>query len=337
MQMKASHLSSQIIHAHMSDTPLSLNKFTQESELKIGFYNKNQKSIVTSIKDEINFSKNFYEKDRHLILVDKSAFGHLNVTYTVIKEQSFHNTIADIKKKIIIVLLLVYLLFTLIGYFLAKLFIKPIQMKRIQLDNFIKESTHELNTPISALLMSIKSQKEMNEKSYQRIQISAKRISDIYKDLTYLLLRNSDLDIKLAKDIIINKILKEQINHLFPLAQKKKIKIIENYHEDIIAKIDEESLIRLINNLLANAIKYNKLGGTITITTNKNILTIKDSGIGIAKEHQSEIYKRFYRATNTSGGFGLGLNIVYKICQTYDIDIKMESEYGEGTEFWLKF
>ena len=91
------------------------------------------------------------------------------------------------------------------------------------------------------------------------------------------------------------------------------------------------------NNLLSNAIKYNKLGGEIEVTTKGQTLIIKDSGIGIAKEHQSEIYKRFYRATDESGGFGLGLNIVYKICKTYDIDINMESQYGKGTEFWLEF
>lgn len=337
MQMKASNLSSQIIHAHMSDTALSLNSLTKASELKIGFYDADQKPIASEIKNEINFDGDFYEKDNQLMLVDKSAFGHLDVTYTVIQEHSFYDTIAQIKKIIIAVLLILYLLFSLVGYFLAKLFIKPIQMKRIQLDNFIKESTHELNTPISALLMSIKPQSEMNEKSYERIKISAKRISDIYKDLTYLLLRNSDLETQSAKNITINKILKEQVSHLSPLAGKKRLTIIENYHEDIVTKIDEESLIRLINNLLSNAIKYNKLGGEIEITTDKQILIIKDSGIGIAKEHQNEIFKRFYRATDESGGFGLGLNIVYKICKTYDIDIKMESEKGKGTEFWLEF
>ena len=337
MQMKASNLSSQIIHAHMSDTAISLKSLTKLSELKIGFYDENQKAIVSEIKNKINFNGDFYEKDKHLLLVDKSAFGHLGVTYTIIEEYSFYDTIEQIKKIIIAILLILYLLFALVGYFLAKLFIKPIQMKRIQLDNFIKESTHELNTPISALLMSIKPQSEMSEKSYDRIKISAKRISDIYKDLTYLLLRNSDLETQNAKDIIINKVLKEQVSHLSQLAGKKKISIIENYHDEIVTKIDKESLIRLINNLLSNAIKYNKLGGEIEVTTKEQTLIIKDSGIGIAKEHQSEIYKRFYRATDESGGFGLGLNIVYKICKTYNIDIKMESEYGKGTEFWLEF
>ncbi len=337
MQIKANALSAQIIHAHMSEQYLSLEKLVKNPKLNIGFYDQNQKTLNTTIKKEIDFSKKFYKEGMHLILVDQSAFGHLDVTYTVIKEHSFYEKVTKIERKILTILGIVYLLFTLIGYFLAKLFIKPLQMKRIQLNNFIKESTHELNTPISALLMSIQSPSKIGEKEFERIEISAKRISDIYKDLTYLFLKNSENDIRIAKKMSINRVLKSQITNLKPLANKKKITIKEDYLDEIIFTIDEESLIRLINNLLSNAIKYNKIKGEIQISTKGQTLTIKDSGIGIPKEHQKEIYKQFYRATKESGGFGLGLNIVYKICKTYDIDIKMESKEKEGTTFYLKF
>nr|MCH9814601.1 HAMP domain-containing histidine kinase [Campylobacterota bacterium] len=190
---------------------------------------------------------------------------------------------------------------------------------------------------ISALLMSVKPLKEMDEKSFERIEISAKRISDIYKDLTYLLLKNSESDKRTAKKMLLNETLKSQIVHLTPLAEKKKITLVEQYDADIYVMIDEESLIRLLNNLLSNAIKYNRIGGKIEVSTTMDTLMIKDSGIGIDQKYQKEIYKRFYRATNESGGFGLGLNIVYKICQFYDIEIEMESEKGKGTVFQLKF
>jgi two-component system OmpR family sensor kinase len=336
MQMKANTLSSHIIHAHMQGKTLSLEEISKDTSLKIGFYDADKKPIVSNIDKNINFSTQFQELDKRLILVDKSAFGHLGVTYTVIEEDGFFEKIWQIKKKIILALLALCLLVGLIGYYLAKLFIKPIQAKRIELNNFIKDSTHELNTPISALLMSIKPQKEMNTKSYERIEISAKRISDIYKDLTYLFLRDNHAQTQNVKDITINKVLKEQVSHLTPFAEKKRVTIIESYHDNIVFKIDEESLIRLFNNLISNAIKYNKLGGTIEVITKNGCVIIKDSGIGIAKEHQKEIYKRFYRATDESGGFGLGLNIVYKICQTYNIDIDMESKEGKGTTFTLK-
>jgi len=337
MRIKASDLSAQIIHAHMSGNRLSLEQLTQSKKFKIGFFDNQQKVITSSVDKNIDFSQEFYENENSLLLVNKGAFGHLNVSYTVIQEETFIDTIAEIKKNTIIQLLILYLFITMIGYYLAKLFIKPIQMKRIQLDNFIKDSTHELNTPISALLMSIKPQNQMREKEYARIKISANRISDIYKDLTYLFLRNHQPEHQKANRLNINKILKNQIAHLSPLAEHKKLTIIENYHNEIEFKIDEESLIRLLNNLLSNAIKYNKLGGSIKISIQDKTLTIKDSGIGIEKNRQKEIYDRFYRGTEQRGGFGLGLNIVYNICQNYDIGIDMKSQEGVGSSFILTF
>ncbi|MCH9813913.1 MAG: hypothetical protein K0U47_08230, partial [Epsilonproteobacteria bacterium] len=128
MQMYASSLSAKIIHAHMADMSFSLAKATAHKSFEIGFYDVSKKPLVTKITKEIDFSHVLYEQKNHLILVDKSAFGHLDVTYTVIEEQHFFETITKIKKQILIVLLVLYLLITIIGYYLAKLFIKPIQM-----------------------------------------------------------------------------------------------------------------------------------------------------------------------------------------------------------------
>jgi len=335
MQMKASSMSSKIIHAHMGGKALSLEKLSKESPFDIGFYDKNKKPIVDISDNKIDFQKVFYENQKQLILVDKSAFGHLGVVYTVIKEHTFFQKIAEIKNRIIISLLVVYLLIFVIGYFLAKLFIKPIQMKRVELNNFIKDSTHELNTPISALLMSLKPQEQMDKKSYDRIKISAKRISDIYKDLTYLFLENTQPEIKTP--LSINNTIKEQVEHLTPLADKKRITIEQTYEDEILFNIEKENLIRLITNLLSNAIKYNTLDVKIEIKIKERTLMIKDNGIGIDKKHKNHVCKRFYRATTESGGFGLGLNIVYKICQTYDIKLELESKKGKGTIFWLTF
>ncbi len=337
MMMKATQLSSDIINAHMSDTPLSLEKLTTSQKFKIGFFDENKKPIKSTIDQKIDFSKDLNEDNNRLLLVNQGAFGHLGVTYTVILENSFYSSIINLKKIIIISLFILYLLLTIVGYYLAKLFIKPIQMKRIQLNEFIKDSTHELNTPISALLMSIKPQDQMSKVEYNRIKISANRISDIYKDLSFLLLEKSnskDLKMKLLN---INKAIKKQIIYLAPLADKKKLKIIVNFHNEIEFKIDKESLNRLLNNLLVNAIKYNKLEGKIEITVKDKTLSIKDSGIGIEAKHKKEIYNRFYRGTKHSGGFGLGLNIVYNICKNYGIKIDMDSKEGVGSSFELKF
>jgi two-component system phosphate regulon sensor histidine kinase PhoR len=97
---------------------------------------------------------------------------------------------------------------------------------------------------------------------------------------------------------------------------------------------------QLLINLLDNAIKYTE-EGKITITCieedNKLVLRVKDTGIGIAKDHLSRIFERFYRVdkgrSRKQGGTGLGLSIVKHIVELYNGNIQVESEPGTGTEF----
>jgi two-component system OmpR family sensor kinase len=101
--------------------------------------------------------------------------------------------------------------------------------------------------------------------------------------------------------------------------------------------IDKESAIRLVNNLISNAIKYSEKGDTITITLKNNTLTVKDTGIGIDERKLKDIFQRYYRATTRSGGFGIGLDMVKTITQNYHIKVEVSSKIGEGTEFVLYF
>jgi two-component system OmpR family sensor kinase len=208
-------------------------------------------------------------------------------------------------------------------------------MKRIQLDNFIKDSTHELNTPITALMLSVNSPKLESPKNLERIKLSATRVSEIHKDLTYLMLDNPQEIV--VEELSLNTILKEELTYLSLLAEKKKIEIELHDIDEISFKIDKESFVRLVHNLVNNAIKYNKMNGSIDIYIEAGKIIIKDTGIGIPKVDQKAIYERFYRATNQVGGFGLGLNIVHKVCETYGIDISFESTVKVGTTFVLIF
>jgi two-component system OmpR family sensor kinase len=139
------------------------------------------------------------------------------------------------------------------------------------------------------------------------------------------------------EELSLNKILKEELTYLSLLAEKKKIDIELHNIDEISFKIDKESFVRLVHNLVNNAIKYNKMNGSIDIYIEAGKIIIKDTGIGIPKVDQKAIYERFYRATNQVGGFGLGLNIVHKVCETYGIEISFESTVKVGTTFVLTF
>ena len=337
MQIEASRLSSKIIHAHMTKSKFSLDLVVKHFSDKIGFYDDKNQAIASNIKEKIDFSKQIYQKGNRLILVDKSSFGHLGVTSIVIEKDGVATFVKNLQFKILLALFFIYIFLAIIGYFLAKLFIKPIQQKRIQLDNFIKDSTHELNTPITALMLSVNAPKVESPKNLERIRLSATRLSAIHKDLTYLMLDSETIKPKVVEKLFLNDIMREELSYLSLLAEKKRINLSVDYRDDIYFKIDKESFVRLIHNLISNAIKYNTIGGSIDIILEKNSITIKDTGIGIPKEHQAEIYERFYRATNQVGGFGLGLNIVHKVCEAYGIGIEFKSEISIGTTFILTF
>lgn len=309
-------------------------KYLKNKDYKIAFYDDKQKKLFGSLNDKIDFSKTISFDNKSLILIDSSTVGHLGIEYIVIKDQSFENKLNDLKINIILFFLTIYLIIALIGFYLAKLFLKPIKDERIKLNNFIKDTTHELNTPITAILMSLENDK-LTQKQIQRVKLSAKRVSDIYKDLIYIFLQKDD-EKKLFEDIYLDNLILEQLEYLEPMALKKKIKINTSL-EKLKYLINKDDAIRIINNLVSNAIKYNKIGGQLDISLKNRILKISDTGIGIDEEKLKDIYKRYYRATSEQGGFGIGLNIVNHICVNYDIKIDVQSKKNKGTTFFLHF
>jgi two-component system OmpR family sensor kinase len=246
----------------------------------------------------------------------------------------YFNQIKQIKIDIVLFFTLLYSIIALIGLFLAKLFIKPLKDERDKLNNFIKDTTHELNTPISAILMSTE-ENQLTPKQIERIRLSAKRVSEIYKDLTYIFLEN-DLNKKDLKEISLVSVINEELKYFEPLANKKRVKIDLDM-EEYKYKILKDDFIRLFNNIVSNAIKYNKMDGSIFISLKENKLIIKDNGIGIKEDKIGDIFKRYNRATSLQGGFGLGLNIVYEIAKKYNIKIEIDSIYNIGTTITLKF
>lgn len=335
MKNVASKISSTIIYAHMTNQDISPEKIKKNIDFDFALYDVNHKRLVgdiNNIEKKIDFRKNIQKVDNSYVVIDDSALGHLGVNYVVIKETMLHEKISKLKNKILISFFLVFLFIFLIGFYLAKMFIKPITNERIKLNNFIKDTTHELNTPITAILMCTSKGSSLNEKNLQRINLSAKRISEIYKDLIFLFLQDKKRD--MPQELKIDEILNEQIEYFKALASKKRVTISTSI-EPTSFVIEKESFIRLSNNLISNAIKYNKINGTVDVILKNNQLIVKDSGIGIEKTHLKDIFKRFYRANDVQGGFGIGLNIVYSICKQYNIKIDVESTQNIGTIFTL--
>jgi two-component system phosphate regulon sensor histidine kinase PhoR len=107
---------------------------------------------------------------------------------------------------------------------------------------------------------------------------------------------------------------------------------------------DAEGLLRLLSNLLDNAVKYNRAGGTVrvraTAVEGEAVIEVADTGIGIAAAHRDRIFERFYRVdkgrAREEGGTGLGLAIVKHVAQAHGGRVEVESELGRGTTFRVR-
>ena len=115
--------------------------------------------------------------------------------------------------------------------------------------------------------------------------------------------------------------------------------------ENCYIKGDKQMIEELIYNLCDNAIRYNNLGGSVDVQTyareDHTYLIVKDTGIGISKEHQERIFERFYRVdksrSKSTGGTGLGLAIVKHIIAKSHANLELESEPGKGTTIKVVF
>ncbi len=233
-----------------------------------------------------------------------------------------------------------FVLLLLVGWYLSHLFFRPLREAIALLDDFIKDTTHELNTPVSAILnniemidterLDIKTQNKM-----RRIEIAARTISTIYDDLTYLLLNHRHSGDE--KEVNVSILLQERIEYVKLKAQQKHLHVQCRIEPNVVLMCDRVKLARLIDNLISNAIKYNKNGGSITYELTSRHLVVEDSGVGIEAEKIDAIFQRYTRANTHEGGFGIGLHIVFKIAKEYGYTIDVTSTPNQGSRFEIIF
>ena len=334
MRSFAGKLASEVIAAHMHGVAF---KFANDSFYEVALYSKHFEPLYGEEFHAVEFDQQVYQKKKALYLVDRSAQLHLGVKYIVIKDTHIFQELSELKVRVVSMTVIILLFISLIGYFLSKISLQPLSAERQRLDKFIKDTTHELNTPLTALLMSIKNLETPNTKALERINLSANRISSIYEDLCFLLKEETTkYPLEKVHNIDLKEIIQEQILLMEPYAKIKKVAIIQDLQNNIV-RLDLQSAQRLVSNLLSNALKYSFANSSIEITLQNNKLQIKDYGIGIDQEEIQRIKERYYRANKEEGGFGIGLDIVNLICKKYKIIFDIESKPKVGTTITLYF
>ncbi len=314
--------------------------YPRDPRFRSAIYDIEFKKIFSILGDEsIRFDEEIYITNQHIHFVKTLDTYYLGTKYLIIEVEDDGVWRSEIWKNIIGYGSAAFFLFMLFGLYLAKLFLRPMRDSIMLLDRFIKDTTHELNTPLSAILANIEMMDtdvmiEKNKKKLNRINIAAKTVSTLYKDLTYLTLeqeqQNEDEMIELQT------LLRNRAEYFFILAESKQLKY-ELDLEDATMMVDKRKFTRVIDNLISNAIKYNKRGGVVGIKLRQGMLMIWDTGIGIDKEKVPFMFDRYTRFNQSEGGFGVGLSIVKKIVDEYSIQIEVESEKRKGTKVILKW
>jgi two-component system OmpR family sensor kinase len=338
MMYQARMLSSKIIMKAMSSKKMDTKdtikflKSLKDNRFKSGFYDENKNPIYTDIKYIKSFKKSFFMENKSCCSVLEDKSNHLGIHFVVLKESGFVYKIQNLRIKIISYLMLSFIVMGMVGYLLGRLFLRPVREQIEALDNFISDTTHELNTPISAILMTIQSLKNVEEKKLKRLEASAKRLSIMYSSLTYRI----NGRVEKSEILCFAQIVKDRVNYTKELIESKRLTITLDIEPTKI-KISKTSANRLIDNLLSNSIKYSNLGDKIFISLKDNIFKIQDTGIGIDKKQQKDIFKRYHRANDERGGFGIGLSIVLSICKEYNIKMDLKSKKSVGSVFTLFF
>lgn len=217
---------------------------------------------------------------------------------------------------------------------------------------FVTLASHQLRTPIAAVRWNLEllqsTQRDPNPEQklyYHKISKNVERLASLVNDFLHVSKLELGTFASSPKEVILAHFIQNTLEEFDKNIQVKELNIQTTFDpEDLAAQFDPRLLRIILDNLVSNAIKYTKQGGTISIeyrSLGKEILlSVADNGIGIPADELDNMFNRFYRATNAeqqhAEGTGLGLYIVKKAVKMMQGEVSVESVLGKGTTFTLK-
>ena len=310
--------------------------YPRDERFNSAIFDSSLKQIFSTLSTKkVNLYEDIYLKNSHIYFIKELESYYLGARYIAIEVDAPASWDKKVFRKLLIYGAIIFGILVVIGYFLLNLLLRPMRDTINLLDRFIKDTTHELNTPVNAILSNIEmidlqSLDESLLKKIKRITIASKTISNLYDDLTYLVL--SHHIISHNKEVDLKSIIEERLEYFALLMESKKITLTSSLEENISLVIDRKKIAKLIDNILSNAIKYNKIGGTIHVLLSPKQIEISDSGRGIETKKINQVFERYVRFDRSVGGFGIGLSIVAAIAKEYALSVSIDSKLGEGAK-----
>ena len=245
------------------------------------------------------------------------------------------------------------IIIVIVFYKTVQMFLSQKKITAVKND-LINNITHEFKTPISTISLACEA---LNEPGLLTEKNSVTRYSKIIREendrlkmmvdtlLNTAAMEKGDIDLN-KEEMDLHKVIEQSASKFYEIIEKKNGKFIFNLElQNPNIKSDKFHITNILINLIDNAIKYNELPPEIIITTaekdNSILISIKDNGIGIAKEHVGKIFETFFRVSNGNiqnvRGNGIGLSYAQKIVEALNGNISVSSEPGKGSEFKITF
>ncbi|MCK4928914.1 MAG: histidine kinase, partial [Methanosarcinales archaeon] len=214
--------------------------------------------------------------------------------------------------------------------------------------NIISNISHELRTPMTIMRgfteLAIHEADPVKRNEFLEKSINAiDKQNQMIQDLLEIAISESG-PIKLNyENVNLNDVLDTSLKIVEQKARLKDITIITSLEKDLQVKADSQQLAYALTKLLDNAVKFNEKGGTVEVkskyTDGHFEISVRDTGIGIYTNDQDKIFEKFYQADSTTtrnyGGSGVGLTITRHIIEAHGGKIRVESELGVGTTFFI--
>ncbi len=221
------------------------------------------------------------------------------------------------------------------------------RVDRIRQD-FVANVSHELRTPVAtvralteSLLGGALEEKETADRFLRDLDRETARLSQLIEDLLALSRLEAGETVLRLESVPLRELVAECLERKSKLAANYGVEINADLSGELTVEADRRLLATLLDNLLDNAVKYNRPGGRVSVGCRREsrglVLEVRDTGVGMPREELPRIFERFYRVdrarSRETGGTGLGLSIVKHIVELHGGSVTVQSEPGEGSVF----
>lgn len=216
---------------------------------------------------------------------------------------------------------------------------------------FFSNASHELKTPLTSirgyvelLESGMAENPELRADFLKRIRKENLRMTSLVEDILMISRLESGGARAELVHLKVKELLEEAVSSLAMQAAERDILIRTECRQNFTVHADRRQMAELFTNLIGNAVKYNKEGGSVWVKLwkeeNEMVLLVRDNGVGIPKESLDRIFERFYRVdkgrSRKQGGTGLGLSIVKHVVNFYNGTVQVQSALGQGSTFLVR-